>query len=116
MSHQSRVRLLYFGLTEIYCYATPVPETDASAFNMVTTFFVTLHVPSASLDAYKEAFPWNAFNSIVALYEENAIEDVKVADGNYQIYTIDGRPASTLQKGVNVLRMKDGTVKKVFVK
>ena len=26
------------GLTEIYCYATPVPETDASAFNMVTTF------------------------------------------------------------------------------
>ena len=104
------------GLTEIYCYATPVPETDASAFNMVTTFFVTLHVPSASWDAYKEAFPWNAFNSIVALYEENAIEDVKVADGNYQIYTIDGRPASTLQKGVNVLRMKDGTVKKVFVK
>ena len=55
------------GLTEIYCYATPVPETDASAFNMVTTFFVTLHVPSASWDAYKEAFPWNAFNSIVPL-------------------------------------------------
>ncbi len=54
--------------------------------------------------------------SVTVTDESDAIEDLKVADGDYQIYTIDGRPASTLQKGVNVLRMKDGTVKKVFVK
>jgi uncharacterized protein YjdB len=54
--------------------------------------------------------------SVTVTDESDAIENIKVADGDYQIYTIDGRPASTLQKGVNVLRMKDGTVKKVFVK
>ena len=46
----------------------------------------------------------------------DAIEDVSSDDGDYLIFTIDGRPTSTLQKGMNIIRMKDGTVKKVLVK
>lgn len=46
----------------------------------------------------------------------NAIEDVTADDGNYQIYTPDGRLLETLQKGVNILRFSDGTTQKVFVK
>lgn len=76
----------------------------------------------------KEGYTFDGWSEIPATMPANdviiigsftyidAIEDLKVADGDYQIYTIDGRPVSTLQKGVNVLRMKDGTVKKVFVK
>ena len=31
-------------------------------------------------------------------------------------YTIDGRKLSTVQKGINIVRMNDGTVRKVLVK
>ena len=37
-------------------------------------------------------------------------------NGTYQIYTLDGRPASTLQKGVNIIHYSDGTIKSVYVK
>ncbi len=46
----------------------------------------------------------------------DAIEAVTADDGEYQIYTIDGTPVETLQKGVNVIKYENGTVKKVVVK
>lgn len=46
----------------------------------------------------------------------DAIEDVYANDGEYHIYTMDGRPVDTLQKGVNIIRMKNGKIKKVYVK
>ena len=46
----------------------------------------------------------------------DAIEDVIADDSTYQIYTIDGKPVEALQKGVNIIRMSDGTTKKVYVK
>ncbi len=46
----------------------------------------------------------------------DAIEDVVADDGTYQIYTIDGMTIDALQKGVNIIRMKDGTTKMVYVK
>ena len=46
----------------------------------------------------------------------DAITDVKATEGDYQIYTIDGKPVDTLQKGLNIVKMSDGTTKKVFVK
>ena len=46
----------------------------------------------------------------------DAIEDVIADDEIYQICTLDGKSVKTLQKGVNVIHMSDGYVKKVFVK
>ena len=46
----------------------------------------------------------------------DAIEDVVADDDTYQIYTIDGKPVETLQKGVNIIRYSDGQTKKVLVK
>lgn len=46
----------------------------------------------------------------------DGIRGIIANEGDYQIYTIDGRPVSTLQKGVNILRMSNGSVKKVYVK
>lgn len=37
-------------------------------------------------------------------------------EGTYQFYTIDGTPAKTLQKGVNIVHYSDGTSKKVYMK
>ena len=48
--------------------------------------------------------------------EPDAIEDVIAEDGVYQIFTLDGKPVETLQKGVNIIRYSDGTTKSVYVK
>lgn len=44
------------------------------------------------------------------------IEEVIANDDQYQIYALDGMPIETLQKGVNIIKYKNGKVKKVVVK
>ena len=46
----------------------------------------------------------------------DAIEDVLVDDEKYQIYTPNGTPVETLQKGVNILHYSNGSIKKVYIK
>lgn len=46
----------------------------------------------------------------------DAIEGVLADDGEHQIYTLDGMPIETLQKGVNIIKYINGKVKKVVVK
>ena len=46
----------------------------------------------------------------------DAIESVIADDSEYQIFTIDGAPIETLQKGVNIIKYKNGTSKKIVVK
>lgn len=46
----------------------------------------------------------------------DAIEGVLADDGEYQIYTLDGKPIETLQKGVNIIKYEDGTSKIVVVR
>ena len=55
------------NLTDVYCYAENVPETDSSAFMDFLIASATLHVPAGSVDAYKATEPWGYFGSIVAI-------------------------------------------------
>ncbi len=55
------------SLTNVYCYAENVPSTDFYAFDNSPISSATLHVPAASVDAYKAEYPWNRFGSIVAI-------------------------------------------------
>ena len=55
------------GLKEVYCYAENVPSTDSNTFGSSRISDATLHVPAASVDAYKAAEPWSGFGSIIAL-------------------------------------------------
>ena len=41
------------SLTDIYCYADNIPNTDSDVFRNVHISSATLHVPAASVDAYK---------------------------------------------------------------
>ena len=62
-------------LTDVFCWAAKVPEmrkrngeyggTDAFQGSLIE--YVTLHVPSTSIDSYKEVEPWKSFGEIVAL-------------------------------------------------
>ena len=50
-------------LTDVTCYADIVPETARSAFEGSYPDYVNLHVPEASIDAYKATAPWDGFKT-----------------------------------------------------
>lgn len=107
------------SLKEMYCYSDALPKTEGEIFMDVDLKNATLHVPVSSLEAYKTTAPWKNFGNIVALSDDEMtdIDEIATADGyNYQIYTLDGKPIETLQKGVNILKYMNGKVKKVMVK
>lgn len=59
------------NLTDVYCLAEEVPETESNAFNVINGNYVenaTLHVPLASIESYRSTKPWSCFGTIVAYY------------------------------------------------
>ena len=55
------------NLEDVYCYAESVPQTNANAFDYSYIEYATLHVPDASVNAYKQVVPWKYFKTIVGL-------------------------------------------------
>jgi hypothetical protein len=53
------------SLTDVYCKAENVPSADI--YNFYNSSNITLHIPSATLEAYKSTEPWNQFKAYVAL-------------------------------------------------
>lgn len=52
-----------YVLTDLYCYAEKVPTTRSLSelFRGTPVYTATLHVPAASIDAYKAADQWKEF-------------------------------------------------------
>ena len=78
-------------------------------------------MPAASLETYRNAVSWNNFGSIVALTDEDpkptGIKNVRsneITEKRY--YSIDGKQTTIPQRGLNIIRMSDGTTKKVILK
>lgn len=55
------------NLADVTCYAENVPNTSSDTFNHSYIEYATLHVPSVSINAYKNDDPWKNFKSIVAI-------------------------------------------------
>ncbi len=67
-------------LTDVYCYAKSVPSTKSDAFADSYIEYVTLHVPTTSIDAYKSAAPWSGFKTFMGLdgtLPDNPAEETK---------------------------------------
>lgn len=111
---------LCWNLRDIYCWAEKVPNTDDSTFESSLYIYATIHVPAVSVDAYKQTYPWNKFLNIVPLTDDDPkptdILSLKTNDNinSVEIYTIDGKRKSQLQRGLNIIRMSNGTTKKVI--
>ena len=67
----------------LYCYAEKVPDNkydynySKNNLNMFKDSYIeyaTLHVPAASLEAYKSTAPWSSFGKIVALEDDTPEE------------------------------------------
>ncbi len=105
-------------LTDVYCYATNVPNTQFDAFNDSYIEYATLHVPAESVDAYKAADPWKNFKNIVALTDSDPKPDAtgvdvvwKTEDNKAIIYDLNGVRQNEPQKGINIVNGKKYMIK-----
>jgi hypothetical protein len=111
------------NLTNVYCYAEEVPETGGGVFN--ASYYeskLTLHVPAASTEAYGNEYPWKNFGKILALTDSDpkpagiVASTVTKQTADIKRYDLSGRRASQHQRGLNIVKMSDGTTKKVVMK
>ncbi len=78
------------SLTDMYCLAEDVPTIDGNDIGLDIKY-VTLHVPEASIDAYKSTAPWSGFDSIVILTSQTgiAINKENFPDKAFRQYLLD---------------------------
>ena len=105
------------ALTDVLILSETAPTTDNS-FEYTNLGNVTLHVPASSIDTYKSLEPWRSFKEIVALTDQElGIRGiVDVGEKEISRYTLDGQRISHSLRGINIVKMNNGKVKKVIVK
>ncbi len=101
------------NLKNLVCKALTPPKCDRNVFYGVNKRECTLYVPEESINTYKTTPQWNAFYNI-----ETGIKAVSTSTSALEVerYTTDGKRITSPQKGINIIRMSNGTVKKVIVK
>lgn len=108
-------------LKDFYCYAKNVPSVERLAFNNSYIEYATLYVPAESVEKYKNDSEFGKFGKIVAISDSDTGVNSLVRQENFlgketNIYSINGIRHKAIQKGLNIIKIDDGTVKKVFVK
>ena len=112
---------IFSGLKDMYCYAEQLPEIGSDIFRE-TYYKETLHVPAEAVDAYRYAEQWKDFENIVALTDDDPNPTGIIVPATTQqpaiveLYDLSGRRTSQPQRGVIIVKMNNGTTKKVVVK
>lgn len=106
-------------ISDVYCFGKKVPSTHSDAFLRSEIKYATLHVPEGSIEKYKTTKPWNDFGNIVAISDDltNIASHVQFDSIDNQVsFTLGGRHISKLHKGLNIVRMNNGQMRKILIK
>ena len=106
------------SLTVIICRAEP-PICATNAFSSSTQQNATLYVLARDENDYLKAEVWKDFSKIVGKSTDYflGIETIATSDATETArYTTDGTCITTPQRGINIIKMSDGTTRKVLVK
>lgn len=102
------------GMKKLVSKTAVPPVCGSQALDDINKWECTLYVPQASLEDYKSAAQWKEF-----FFLETGIKNVPNTSSSAtesERYSTDGTRLASPQKGINIIRMSDGTVKKVLVK
>lgn len=109
--------LMCNNLKEIYCKATvPPTSNDYLPFYPNMAANIDLFVPTGCANVYKANACWKDFKSINE-FDFSGIESVTASEKPYEVarYGIDGKLLPAETPGLNLIKMSDGTVQKVWV-
>ena len=106
-----------------YCYSLKTVTCEISTPISVGNMFVdtpineaTLYVPEASLASYKTTRPWSDFGTILPIESSGIVSNTigTVADVE-AVYGLDGKRCNSMKNGMNIIRMNDGTTRKIVM-
>ena len=102
------------SLKNVTCEAVNCPTVKT--FGEFPISEATLTVPVGSLKQYGETNPWSLFGKIQDFDGTTGVNGISVYDRNdvKDVYGIDGSKRPTPAKGLNIIRMSDGTTRKVM--
>ena len=103
------------AMTKLISHAMTPPVCDSQALDDISKWVCTLSVPKGTVSSYQQAAQWKEFFFI----DEGATgiqRTVSNDSKSFRTYNINGYEQNGQQRGLNIIRMSDGTVKKVMVK
>ncbi len=100
----------------VNCYAENVPHTESDAFEKSPVETGNLFVNDNSVESYKTSAPWSSFGQIQGFNEASKIESLSVDIPTFDTYDLRGNAIGKSHKGINIIKPKNGKVKKVLVK
>ena len=104
------------ALTSVRCEATTPPAAVINSFLDVDMNACTLYVPESSVNAYESAPVWQYFYHITAALP-TGIQGAPTTETAPRVearFDLNGRPADSRQRGIQLQRMSDGTWRKVL--
>jgi hypothetical protein len=102
------------SLTDIFVHAAvPMPIFGDTFSNYDTS---TLHVPTGSLNSYSTAQYWKKFTHIVDDIDASAILTVQADEAAPLIFDVNGHRLQRLLPGVNIVKQRNGAVRKIVVR
>ena len=101
------------NISEIYVHAIKPPKAEISCFEGINKRSCTLYVPRGTYMDYFLAEGWGDFLNIVE-FDATGIDnpDLSCDPKPVDYYNINGMKTTRLTKGLNILRMSDGTYMK----
>lgn len=102
-------------LTSIYSYIENPTSDTGSNFDNKNYTNATLYVPKGTKALYQNTDGWKYFQNIVE-FDATAVHEVGGEETEAKVignYSINGKQLSAPQKGLNILKMSDGTTRKI---
>ena len=103
------------AMTKLISHAMTPPVCDSQALDDISKWVCTLSVPKGTVSSYQQAAQWKEFFFI----DEGAtgiLRTVSNDSKSFKTYNINGYEQNGQQRGLNIIKKSDGTVKKVMVK
>lgn len=105
------------SLSEIKSYLDDPITISSNVFSDDTYYNASLIVPKGTLEKYKGANVWEYFVWVEEGDYSTEVGSVEAKDRqSISLYSLDGKEKTPGQKGFSIIRLSDGTVKKVLVK
>jgi hypothetical protein len=101
------------NMTKLISHATTPPTCGSQALDDINKWTCQLFVPTDYISAYQQADQWKEFFFVSD--EGTAVSPVTAGSAAAETmrYTLDGKPAAQPMHGLNIIRMSNGTTKKV---
>lgn len=103
------------SLTSVICLAAQCPVCENET--LLTDYeIVKLSVPKDSVALYQSTAPWSSFANIEGI-EVTGIDNVKLSNSNVNsVFNFGGMMTKGVKSGMNIIRMENGTTKKIMIK